>query len=86
MGSGLAPRKAHNRISAANLSRMAKRLGRCGDICPITGYVCVTQPHEADVMHMAMFIGGPRDGQVTHTWGGTLANAGIVRTQAVPNG
>lgn len=74
------PKRAHNRVSAANLSRMAQTLGRCGDIDPITGFVCVTQPHDADVMHMSMYIGGERDGQVTHTWGGTLPNLGIIQT------
>lgn len=60
-----------SRISAQNLSLMAKRLGRCGDINPLTGYVCVTQPHEDDVEHMAVQIGGPKDGTVYSTWGGT---------------
>lgn len=59
------------RISAQNLSLMAKRLGRCGDINPITGYVCVTQPHDDDLEHMAIQIGGPYDGRVYSTWGGT---------------
>lgn len=58
------------RVSAQNLSRMAKQLGRCGDVNPLTGYVCVTQPHDDDVEHMSMFIGGPFDGHVTSTWGG----------------
>ena len=49
---------------------MAKRLGRCGDINEITGYVCVTQPHDEDVEHMAVQIGGPNDGKVYSTWGG----------------
>jgi hypothetical protein len=63
------------RISAKNLSMMAKRLGRCGDINPLTGYVCVTQPHdEPDQVtgkkpqHMAVQIGGPNDGKVYSTW------------------
>lgn len=72
------PRTA--RISAENLSMMAKRLGRCGDINPLTGYVCVTQvhdtysdpfPHHADYdpqEHMAMQIGGPNDGYVYARW------------------
>lgn len=63
------------RISAQNLSMQAKRLGRCGDINEITGYVCVTQPHDDDVEHISMFIGGPRDGQVTSTWGGRKARS-----------
>jgi hypothetical protein len=80
----MGPKKAHNRVSAANLARMAQMLGRCGDIDPITGYVCVTQPHDADVMHMAVQIGGPRDGYVYHTWGGTLGNTGLIATQPTP--
>jgi hypothetical protein len=64
------PRTA--RISAANLSLMAQRLGRCGDINPITGYVCVTQPHWVEGPdaedHMAVQIGGPNDGYVYATW------------------
>lgn len=63
------PRQATSRVSAANLSKMAITLGRCGDIDPITGYVCVTQPHDDDVEHMAVQIGGPRDGMVYATWG-----------------
>lgn len=59
-----------SRISANNLSMMAKRLGRCGDVNPLTGYVCVTQPHDDDVEHMAVQIGGPKDGTVYSTWGG----------------
>ena len=58
------------RVSAQNLSLMAKRLGRCGDINEITGYVCVTQPHDEDIEHMAVQIGGPNDGKVYSTWGG----------------
>jgi hypothetical protein len=77
--------KANSRISAANLSLMAQRLGRCGDINPLTGDVCVTQPHEADVEHMAVQIGGPRDGFVYAKWGGTLRNDGVIPTQATPN-
>ncbi len=65
------PKQAHDRITADNLALMAKALGRCGDINRITGYVCVTQPHESDVEHMAIQIGGPRDGFVYATWGGT---------------
>lgn len=76
---------ATNRVSAQNLSLMAKRLGRCGDINEITGYVCVTQPHDDDVEHMSMFIGGVRDGQVTSTWGGRKTNTGVIATQAVPD-
>lgn len=64
-----------SRISAQNLSMQAKRLGRCGDINPITGYVCVTQPHDDDVEHISMFIGRSRDGQVTSTWGGRKARS-----------
>jgi hypothetical protein len=56
-----------SRISAENLSRLAKQNGRCGDIHPLTGYVCVTQEHdEGD--HMAVQIGGPNDGYVYATW------------------
>lgn len=57
-----------SRISAQNLSIMAKRLGRCGDINPLTGYVCVTQPHEDDVKHAAVQIGGPQDGRIYAEW------------------
>lgn len=60
------------RISAKNLSMMAQRLGRCGNINPLTGYVCVTQPHETTgpdkQNHMAVQIGGPHDGQVYSEW------------------
>jgi hypothetical protein len=59
------------RVSANNLSRMAKQLGRCGDINELTGFVCVTQPHDDDIEHMAIQIGGPNDGKVYSTWGGT---------------
>lgn len=76
---------ATNRVSAQNLSKMAKQLGRCGEINEITGYVCVTQPHDDDVEHMSMFIGGPRDGQVTSTWGGRKNNQGIIPTESPPN-
>jgi len=55
-------------VSAQNLSLMAKRLGRCGDINPLSGYVCVTQPHDKDVKHAAMFIGGELDGQILSEW------------------
>jgi hypothetical protein len=65
------PKKATNRITAENLSMLAKRLGRCGDINPITGFVCVTQPHGDDMEHMAIQVGGPNDGKVYSTWGGT---------------
>ena len=68
------------RVSAQNLSMPAKRVGRCGDIHPLTGYVCVTQPHDTyhDPMphasdydpqeHIAMQIGGPNDGYVYARW------------------
>jgi hypothetical protein len=57
------------RVSAANLSLMAKRLGRCGDINPITGLVCVVQPHDYPAQsHMAVQIGGPNDGFVYGEW------------------
>lgn len=56
------------RISAQNLSLMAKRLGRCGDINPLTGFVCVTQPHEPPTRHAAIQIGGPNDGKVYSEW------------------
>lgn len=75
---------ATNRVSAANLSRLARTLGRCGDVNEVTGYVCVTQPHDDDVEHMSMFIGGARDGEVTSTWGGRKENTGIIATEAVP--
>lgn len=81
---GLTPRKAHNRISAANLSLMAQRLGRCGDINELSGHVCVTQPHDDDVEHMAVQIGGPRDGYVYATWGGKKANTFMPQTLPDP--
>lgn len=62
------PKKATNRITAQNLSLMAKRLGRCGDINPVTGYVCVTQPHDSETKHAAVQIGGPADGKVYAEW------------------
>lgn len=61
------------RVSAQNLSKLAKQLGRCGDINEITGYVCVTQPHEDHLEHMAIQIGGPNDGKIYSTWGGVKA-------------
>lgn len=76
--------RATSRITADNLSLMAKRLGRCGNIHPLTGYVCVTQPHEDDVEHMAVQIGGPMDGHVYATWGGTKTNDGVIPTQPAP--
>lgn len=76
--------RASNRVSAQNLSLMAKRLNRCGDINPLTGYVCVTQPHDGDVEHMAVQIGGPRDGFVYSSWGGQKTNKLTIATQAVP--
>ena len=75
--------KASNRITAQNLSLMAKRLGRCGDIDSVTGYVCVTQPHEDDVEHMAIQIGGPFDGHVYARWGGTKLNDLTITTQTI---
>lgn len=77
--------KAANRITAENLSKMATRLGRCGNINSLTGDVCVTQPHDKDVEHMAVQIGGPRDGYVYATWGGTKPNTVMPKTQEVPN-
>ena len=59
-----------SRISAQNFSFMVMCLGWCGDINPLTGYVCVTQLHDEDVEHMAVQIGGPNDGKVYSTWGG----------------
>lgn len=76
--------KATNRVSAQNLSLMAKKLNRCGDICSVTGYVCVTQCHDDDVEHMAIQIGGPRDGFVYARWGGRKANTNTIATQSVP--
>lgn len=64
----------HARVSAEQLSLMAKRLGRCGDIHPLSGHVCVTQPHDIDTEHMAVQIGGPMDGHVYATWGGQKPN------------
>ena len=63
-----APRKATGRVSAANLSRLARQLGRCGDINPITGYVCVIQIHDEDTKHAAIQIGGVEDGRVFSEW------------------
>ena len=61
-----------SRTSAANLSLMARRLGRCGDVNPITGHVCVTQPHWVEGPdaqdHLAVQIGGPNDGYVYARW------------------
>lgn len=56
------------RVSATNLSVMAKQLGRCGDVNPLTGFVCVTQPHDTCMKHMAVQIGGPADGKVYAEW------------------
>ena len=85
----LGPKRAqagrHARVSAANLSKMAQQLGRCGDINPITGLVCVTQPHDPGVEHMAVQIGGPRDGYVYGTWGGTKVNTVMPKTKEAPN-
>jgi hypothetical protein len=78
------PKRAANRVSAQNLSLLAKRVGRCGDINRITGLVCVTQPHEDDVEHMAIQIGGVNDGYVYGTWGGRKANTGVVHTKELP--
>jgi hypothetical protein len=77
-------KKATNRVSAQNLSRMAKQLGRCGDIEPTSGWVCVTQPHADDVEHLALQIGGPFDGHIYARWGGRLPNNLVIPTQAVP--
>lgn len=63
-----APRKATGRVSAANLSRIAKQLGRCGDINPLSGYVCVLQQHQSDSKHAAVQIGGPFDGKIFAEW------------------
>lgn len=57
-----------SRVSAQNLSLLAKRNGRCGDVNPLTGYVCVTQPHDEETRHMAVQIGGPDDGKVYSEW------------------
>ena len=76
--------KAHSRVSAQNLALLAKRVGRCGDIDVLTGFVCVTQPHESDCEHMAVQIGGPADGYVYHTWGGDKRNTNLIATQELP--
>lgn len=76
--------RATSKITADNLSLLAKRVGRCGDIHPLTGDVCVTQPHDDDVEHMAVQIGGPNDGYVYATWGGTKLNQGAIPTQQTP--
>lgn len=68
------PNPNHARVSAEQLQAMARRLRRCGDINPLTGHVCVTQPHDDDVEHMAVQIGGPNDGYVYATWGGQKHN------------
>lgn len=75
--------RAGNRITAENLSNLAQRLGRCGDVDPIAGWVCVTQPHADDVEHMALQIGGPFDGHVYARWGGNLPNNFVIPTQVV---
>jgi hypothetical protein len=62
---------------------MAKKLGRCGDINPLTGYVCVTQEHGDDVEHMAAQIGGPNDGKVYATWGGVQHNSVMPKTAQI---
>jgi hypothetical protein len=62
------------RITAERLQYLARCLGRCGDIHPLTGHVCITQPHEPEIEHMAVQIGGPQDGMVYATWGGTRPN------------
>jgi len=89
IGNGIhGPKRAqggkHARISAQNLSAMAKQLGRCGDVNSITGLVCVTQPHDEDDEHMAIQIGGPRDGFVYGTWGGRGRNELMPKTKDVP--
>jgi len=60
------------RVSAQSLSAMARRLGRCGDINPLTGHVCVTQQHETTgpdaQKHQAVQIGGPNDGYIYCEW------------------
>jgi hypothetical protein len=64
---------------------LAKAVGRCGDIHELTGDVCVTQPHGDEFEHMAIQIGGPRDGYVYARWGGRKANeANIIATAALP--
>lgn len=82
--SGLPIKRATNRVTAANLSRLAQSVGRCGDIDPLSGNVCVTQPHDMDVQHMAVQIGGPADGRVYGTWGGSKQNLVMPQTQPVP--
>lgn len=77
--------RARDRVTAQNLSLMAKRLGRCGDIDGVNGYVCVTQPHDEDMEHMAIQIGGPFDGHVYARWGGMKLNDLLVTTQQVPS-
>lgn len=66
--------KATTRVTAQYLQQLARMLNRCGDIHPLTGDVCVTQPHPDDVEHMAVQIGGPHDGKVYATWGGQRVN------------
>jgi hypothetical protein len=56
------------RVSAQNLSRMAKQLGRCGDINPLTGYVCAIPVHDKNAKHTAIQIGGPNDGKIYSEW------------------
>lgn len=84
MARDLGPKRAHNRVSAGNLSKLAQFNGRCGDINPVTGYVCVTQPHDDEVEHMAVQIGGPNDGRVYATWGGRQHNSLMPATKAAP--
>jgi hypothetical protein len=66
--------RATGRPSAEYLSFLARMLKRCGDISPLTGHVCVTQPHEDDIEHMAVQVGGPKDGYVYARWGGQKQN------------
>lgn len=68
--SGGLVKRARSLVDAQNLSMLAKQNGRCGDVNRITGYVCVVQPHEEDLDHIACQIGGANDGYVYARWGG----------------
>lgn len=69
--------QAAGRVTAQRLQYLARMIGRCGDIHPLTGHVCVTQPHDDATEHMAIQIGGPQDGMVYATWGGTRPNTDL---------
>lgn len=73
---GQGPKQAASRIGGKQLSLMAKRLNLCGDIDPVTGYVCVVTELAHDLSrslgmpltHQARQVGGPKDGLVYGEW------------------